>query len=188
MEPVIEKWSEIVEKVKINLFTVWWNLAVYGTFLKVNFLQKLVRPHEAQGKIKRFSRLKETFWGNLFIRRAIIGIWLFAPANILHVFSREIYVQCSSNQDKNGFQALKELLKGICYSKMVQNRQKVNVNPLTFSRNLAILGTFFKVHFLEKYTCNEAQTKIKTLFKAERTFFHPFKKITKCSKSSKSYG
>ena len=48
---------------------------------------------------------------------------------------------------------------------MVQNRQKVKVNPFTFGRNLAIFGTFFKVHFLEKYTSNEAQTKLKTLFK-----------------------
>ena len=49
---------------------------------------------------------------------------------------------------------------------MVQNRQKVKVNLFTFWRNLAIFGTFFKVHFLEKYTSNEAQTKIKTLVKA----------------------
>ena len=49
---------------------------------------------------------------------------------------------------------------------MVQNRQKVKVNPFTFCRNLAIFGTFFKVYFLEKYTSNEAQTKLKTLFKA----------------------
>ena len=49
---------------------------------------------------------------------------------------------------------------------MVQNRQKVKVNPFTFWRNLAIFGTLFKVHFLEKYTTNEAQTKPKTLFKA----------------------
>ena len=42
---------------------------------------------------------------------------------------------------------------------MVQNRQKVKVNPFTFWRNLAFFGTFFKVHFLEKYTSNEAQTK-----------------------------
>ena len=48
---------------------------------------------------------------------------------------------------------------------MVQNRQKVNVKAFTFGPNLAIFGTFFKVHFLEKYTTNEAQTKLKTLFK-----------------------
>ena len=30
---------------------------------------------------------------------------------------------------------------------MVQNRQKVKTNPFTFRRHLAILGTFFKVHF-----------------------------------------
>ena len=62
---------------------------------------------------------------------------------------------------------------------MVQNRQKVKVNPFTFWLILAILGPFFKVHFLEKYTSNEAQTKIKTIFKAERTFLEPFKKISK---------
>ena len=49
---------------------------------------------------------------------------------------------------------------------MVENRQKVKVNPFTFWRNLAIFGTFLKVHFLEKYTSNEAQTKLNTLFKA----------------------
>ena len=42
---------------------------------------------------------------------------------------------------------------------MVQNRQKVKVNLFTFWRNLTIFGTFFKVHFLEKYTFNEAQTR-----------------------------
>ena len=49
---------------------------------------------------------------------------------------------------------------------MVENRQKVKVNLFSFWPNLAIFGTFFKVHFLEKYTSNEAETKIKTLFKA----------------------
>ena len=49
---------------------------------------------------------------------------------------------------------------------MVQNRQKVKVNPFSFWRNLAILLFFFKVHFLEKYTSNEAQIKVKTLLKA----------------------
>ena len=49
---------------------------------------------------------------------------------------------------------------------MVENRQKVKVNPFTFWLNLAIFGTFFNVHFLEKYTSNEAQTKQNTLFKA----------------------
>ena len=49
---------------------------------------------------------------------------------------------------------------------MVQNRQKVKVNPFSFSGNLAIFGSFFKDHFLEKYTSNEAQTKLKMLLKA----------------------
>ena len=31
-------------------------------------------------------------------------------------------------------------------------------------------GRIYSMYFLEKYTSNEAQTKIKTLFKAERTF------------------
>ena len=66
---------------------------------------------------------------------------------------------------------------------MVQNRQKVKVNVFTFWRNLAIFGSFLKVRFLEKYTSNEAQTKIKTLFKALRTFFEPFKKISKMVKN-----
>ena len=47
---------------------------------------------------------------------------------------------------------------------MIQNRQKVN--PFTFWRNLAMFETSFKVDFLEKYTSNEAQTKLKTLLKA----------------------
>ena len=62
---------------------------------------------------------------------------------------------------------------------MVQNRQKVKVNPFAFWQNLAIFRTFFKVHFLEKYTSNRAQTKMKTLFKAQRTFFEPFYKTSK---------
>ena len=49
---------------------------------------------------------------------------------------------------------------------MVQNRQKVKVNPFTFWRNLVIFGTFFKVDFFENYTSNEAETKLKTLFKS----------------------
>ena len=44
------------------------------------------------------------------------GKWLFAQANILHVFFREIYVQWSSNQIKTLFKALRSLLRGICYS------------------------------------------------------------------------
>ena len=43
---------------------------------------------------------------------------------------------------------------------MAQNRQKVKVNPFTF------LGRpLFKVNFLDNYTSNEAQTKLKMLFK-----------------------
>ena len=41
---------------------------------------------------------------------------------------------------------------------MVQNRRKVKVNPFNFFG-----GPFFKVNFLENYTSNEAQTKLKTL-------------------------
>ena len=47
-------------------------------------------------------------------------------------------------------------------SKMVQNRQKVKVNP--FGDFLAKFETFFKVHFLEKYTCNEASNEPKNAF------------------------
>ena len=47
---------------------------------------------------------------------------------------------------------------------MVQNRQKVKVNPFTFWQNLAIFGTFFIVHFPENYTSSEAQTKQKNAF------------------------
>ena len=50
---------------------------------------------------------------------------------------------------------------------MDQNYQKVKVNPFTFWRNLAILGTFFTVDFFENYTSNRAETKLKTLFKGE---------------------
>ena len=70
---------------------------------------------------------------------------------------------------------------------MVQNRRKVKVNPFTFGRNLAIFRTFFKVHFLEKYTSNEAQNKIKTLFKGLKKLFWAFlKNLKNRPKSSKS--
>ena len=57
---------------------------------------------------------------------------------------------------------------------MVENRQKVKVNPFTFWLNLAIFGTLFNVHFLEKYTSNEAQTKLNTLFKGLKKLFEAF--------------
>ena len=70
---------------------------------------------------------------------------------------------------------------------MVQNRQKVKVNPSTFERNLAIFRTFFKVHFLEKYTSNEAQTKLKTLLKGLKKLFGAFlNNFKNGQKSSKS--
>ena len=70
---------------------------------------------------------------------------------------------------------------------MVQNRQKVKVNPFTFWRNLANFGTFFKVNFLEKYTSNEAQTKIKKLVQGLKKLFWAFLKHLKNGpKSSKS--
>ena len=47
---------------------------------------------------------------------------------------------------------------------MAKIRQKVKVNH--FWTKFGFFGNFFKVHFLDKYTFNEAQTKIKTLFKA----------------------
>ena len=47
---------------------------------------------------------------------------------------------------------------------MVLNRQ--NRHPFTFWQNLAIFGPLFKVNFLENYTSNQADTKLKTCFKA----------------------
>ena len=65
--------------------------------------------------------------------------------------------------------------------------KKLWLTTLLFGEIWPFLGTFFIVHFSEKYTSDEAQTKIKTLFKAERTFFEPFKKNDKNSlKSSES--
>ena len=43
---------------------------------------------------------------------------------------------------------------------MVQNRQKVKVNPFTFGRKFGHFGNIFKVHFLDIYTSNEAKTKL----------------------------
>ena len=40
-------------------------------------------------------------------------------------------------------------------------------------------GPFFKVNFLENCTSNEAQTKLKTLSVTKRSFFQPFKQISK---------
>ena len=54
---------------------------------------------------------------------------------------------------------------------MVQNRQKVKVNPFTL-QNVKVNpftfffmggGAIFKVNFLDNYTSNEAQTKLKML-------------------------
>ena len=57
------------------------------------FLEKYT-SNEVETKIKNaFQSLKKVFKGNLVIPPAIIGIWLFAQANILRVFFREIYVQ-----------------------------------------------------------------------------------------------
>ena len=119
------------QKVKVNPFTFGRNLAIFGTFFNVHFLEKYT-CNEAQTKLKT----------------------LFTALRIF-------------------FEPFKKI------SKMVQNRQKVKVNPFTFGRNLAIFETFFKIHFLEKYTSNEAQTNLKTLFTALRSFFEPFKKISK---------
>ena len=119
---------------------------LFWAFLKKS--QKWFRNKEA------FQDLKKLFEGNLIIREAIIGIWLFARANILHVFSREIYVQWSSNQDKNSFQGLKKLFEA---------------NLLFALRTLESdysPGRKYLMFFLEKYTSNEDQTKIKMLFKA----------------------
>ena len=44
---------------------------------------------------------------------------------------------------------------------MVQNCQKIQINPFTFFG-----GAFFKVNFLGNYTSNEGQIKLKKLYKA----------------------
>ena len=69
---------------------------------------------------------------------------------------------------------------------MVQNRQKVKVNPFTFGRNLAIFRIFFKVHFLEKYTSIEAQTKLKRFLRPKEAFWAFLKNLKNGPKSSKS--
>ena len=48
---------------------------------------------------------------------------------------------------------------------MVQNRQKVKVNPITL-----FWGSFFKANFFHNYTSNEAQTKLKTIISI---YIHP---------------
>ena len=65
---------------------------------------------------------------------------------------------------------------------LVQNRQKVKVNPFTFWQNSAISETFFKVNFYENYTSNEAQTKLKTFLRPKETFLRHLKKSQKLSK------
>ena len=121
------------QKVKVNPFNFWPKEPANSGIYPMYFLKKYTSI-EAQAKIKTvFKTLQELFEGNLLfkigrksskIRPVNTGIWLFARTNILYVFSQEIYVQWSSNQDENSFQGLKELLKGICYSKMSQNRQE----------------------------------------------------------------
>ena len=60
----------------------------YKTFLSLfKKSQKWFKPKEA------FQGLKKLFEENLVIRPAIIGIWLFARADIPHVFSRGIYAE-----------------------------------------------------------------------------------------------
>ena len=58
---------------------------------------------------------------------------------------------------------------------MVQNRQKVNVNPFTFLR-----GPFFKVNFFENCTSNEAQAK--NAFNGLKKLFQPYITSQKWSK------
>ena len=58
---------------------------------------------------------------------------------------------------------------------MVQNRQKVKVDLFTFWQNLAIF-VYSKSIFSTMYTSNEAQTKLKTLFKWPNELFWPLKK------------
>ena len=68
---------------------------------------------------------------------------------------------------------------------MVENRQKVKVNPITFYLFYYFFlggGAFYKVNFLEKYTSNQAQTKLKTLFKALN---QPFLSLSKQSQNVK---
>ena len=88
----------------------------------------------------------------------------------------------SSNQAKNAFKGLKKLFSAF-KKNLVKNGpkscEKLRLTGYSFCRYLGIFGTFFKVHFLDKYTSNEAKTKLKTLFKPSRSFFAPLKKISK---------
>ena len=59
---------------------------------------------------------------------------------------------------------------------MVQNRRKVNFS-FTFWEIWPFFGSFFKVNFSENWVSNEAQTKLKTRFKAN---------LKNCPKSAKS--
>ena len=64
-------------------------------------------------------------------------------------FSRDIYIQWSSNDDKNAFQwperSFSEPFEKI--SKMAQNRQKVKVNPFTFWAKFGHFWDFFQSPF-----------------------------------------
>ena len=70
-----------------------------------------IRPVKLKTRQNAFQGLKKLFEGNLLFPPGNTGIWLFARANILHVFSREINVQWSSNKDKNAFQVLRKLFE-----------------------------------------------------------------------------
>ena len=100
------------QKVKVNPFTFWRNLAILGPFFQSPFSGEIYVQWGSNQDKNAFQGRKNLFEGNLVIRPANTGIWLFARANILHVFSREIYVQWSWNQDKNAFQGLMKLFEG----------------------------------------------------------------------------
>ena len=60
---------------------------------------------------------------------------------------------------KYAFQGLKNLSHGnLLFKNGLKIVKKLRLTPLIFWRNLAILGTFLKDYFLEKYTFNVGST------------------------------
>ena len=114
--------------------------------------QKWFRPKET------FLDLKKLFEGNLLSARANTGIWLFDRVSILHVFSREIYVEWSSNQYKNAFKGRKKLFEG--NPLFARGRLESGYSP----------GRIYFMYFIQNYTTNEVQINIKTIFKAQCCF------------------
>ena len=93
------------------------------------------------------------------------NFWPKEPANsgIYPMYFLKKYTSIEAQAKiKTVFKTYRSFLKGICYSKLVENRQK-------FARWILESGyspgRIYSMYFHKKYTYNEAQTKMKTVFK-----------------------